>query len=202
MAESRRTFLKQSAASVAVVSLPGCAPMSAESPDALLPATLRAVGEAMLPEELGADGRERAVAAFELWSEGLEPVAEMAHPYLVPETVYTGPDPRPGWAAQLRGLDIESRKRFGASFGEVGVPERRSVLEPHVRRAGPDLGRPGNAAHVALALAAHFFASPIATDICYGRAIAKQQCRGLAAAGDEPAPLAGNEPAPMPGVAS
>lgn len=189
MAESRRTFLKQSAATVAAVSLPGCAPTAAKSPDALAAATLRAVAEAVLPEELGADGRARAVAAFELWSEGLEPVAEMAHPYLVPETVYTGPDPRPGWAAQLNGLDIESGKRFGAAFSEIGVPERRGILERHAREAGADLGRPGNAAHIAVALAAHFFASPIATDICYGRAIAKQQCRGLAGAGDEPAPL-------------
>ena len=194
MAESRRTFLKQSAAAVAAASLPGCAPTEAERPNALAAATLRAVGETILPDELGVDGRERAAAAFELWSEGLEPVAEMAHPYLVPETVYTGPDPRPGWAAQLSGLDIESGKRFGASFGEVGVPERRSILERHMRRAGPDFGRPENAAHVAVALAAHFYASPVATDICYGRAIAKQQCRGLAGAGDEPAPL--------PGVAS
>lgn len=191
MAESRRTFLKQSAATVAVVSLPSCAPTSAAAPETLVPATLRAVGEAMLPEELGEDGRERAVAAFELWAEGIEPVAEMAHPYLVPETVFTGPDPRPGWAAQLRGLDIESGKRFGAAFGEIGVPERRAILAAPVRRAGPDLGRPANAEHVAVALAAHFLASPIATDMCYGRAIAKQQCRGLAGAGDEPAPLPG-----------
>ncbi len=191
MAESRRTFLKQSAASVAAASLAGCAPSAPEPNDALAPATLRAVGEAILPEELGEDGRERAVAAFELWSEGLDPVAEMAHPYLVPETVYTGPDPRPGWVAQLRGLDVESGKRFGASFGEVGVPERRRILEPHVRRAGADLGRPANAGHVALALAAHFLASPVATDICYGRAIARQACRGLGGAGDEPAPLTG-----------
>ena len=194
MAESRRTFLKQSAATVAAVSLPSCAPSSAESPDTLAPAALRAVGEAVLPEELGEDGRERVVAAFELWAEGIEPVAEMAHPYLVPETVYTGADPRPGWGAQLRALDIESRKRFGASFGEVGVPDRRTLLTRHMRAAGAAFGRPENAGHIAVALAAHFFASPIATDICYGRAIAKQQCRGLAGAGDEPAPL--------PGVAS
>ena len=194
MAESRRTFLKQSAATVAAVSLPSCVPSAAEDPDTLAPATLRAVGEAMLPEELGADGRERAVAAFELWAGGLEPVAEMAHPYLVPETLFTGPDPRPGWTAQLEALDIESGKRFGAAFGEVGVAERRTLLEPHLRRAGPAPGRPANAGHIALALAAHFFASPLATDLCYGRAIARQQCLGLAGAGDEPAPL--------PGVAS
>ena len=194
MAESRRTFLKQSAATVAAASLASCAPAAVERPDTLVPATLRAVGEAVLPEELGDDGRERAVAAFELWAEGLEPVAEMAHPYLVPETAYTGPDPRPGWAAQLRALDIETGKRFGASLDQVGAPERRMLLAAPMRAAGPAFGRPENAGHVAVALAAHFFASPIATDICYGRAIAKQQCRGLAGAGDEPTPL--------PGVAS
>ncbi len=194
MAESRRTFLKQSAATVAAASLASCAPSSLERADTLGLATLRAVGDVILPEELGEAGRERSVAAFELWAEGIEPVAEMAHPYLVPETAYTGPDPRPGWAAQLRALDIESGKRFGASFGEVGVPDRRTLLARHMRAAGPAFGRPENAGHVAVALAAHFFASPIATDICYGRAIAKQQCRGLAGAGDEPAPL--------PGVAS
>ena len=191
MAESRRTFLKQSAATVAAASLAGCAPSPSEREDALAPVTLRAVGEAVLPDELGADGRERAVTAFELWAEGLEPVAEMAHPYLVPETLYTGPDPRPGWAAQLRALNIESGKRFGASFDGIGVPERRSILAPHARRAGPDFGRPGATSHVAVALAAHFFGSPLATDICYGRSIARQQCRGLAGAGDEPAPLPG-----------
>ena len=194
MAESRRTFLKQSAATVAAASLASCVASETGRPDTLGPATLRAVGEAVLPEELGEDGRARAVSAFELWAEGLEPVAEMEHPYLVPETAYTGPDPRPGWAAQLRALDIESGKRFGASFGQVGVPQRRTLLAAHMRSAGPASGRPENAGHVAVALAAHFFSSPIATDICYGRAIAKQQCRGLAGAGDEPALL--------PGVAS
>ncbi len=200
MANSRRIFLKRSAAAAVAASLPGCAPARHGAPDednedALASATLRAVGEAVLPEELGAEGRERAVAAFERWSAGLEPVAEMAHPYLVPETVYTGPDPRPGWAAQLRGLDLESGKRFGAPFGEADLVERRAILEQHARRAGSGFGRPGSAAHVAVALAAHFYASPIATDICYGRAIAGQRCRGLAGAGDEPVPL-------LPGGAS
>lgn len=206
MTETRRSFLKQSVATVAAVSATGCAPdgdstRGADDPGAAqtvgpgaepapLPAhTLRAVAEAVLPAELGADGRERAVTAFERWSDGLEPVAELAHPYLVPETRYSGPDPRPGWAAQLEGLDKECRARFGKALGDLDVPACRKLLAGPVGQAGPGLGAPANANHVAVALMAHFFASPAATDMCYGRVIAKQQCRGLDGAAAEPAAL-------------
>lgn len=155
-----------------------------------LPAhTLRAVAEAVLPAELGDDGHERAVAAFQRWSDGLEPVVELAHPYLVPETRYSGPDPRPGWAAQLQGLEKECESRYGKAFGDLDIPARRNLLARPLGRAGPGLGSPANADHVALALMAHFFASPLATDLCYGRVIAKQQCRGLEGALGEPVAL-------------
>ena len=206
MAESRRTFLKQSAATVAAVSLTGCAPGAAGEPaagtdgDALshldgaapasLPAnTLRAVAEAVLPDELGDDGRERAVRAFERWSEALEPVAELSHPYLVPEIRYSGPDPRPGWAAQLEGLEKECRSRHALSLSDLDVPGRRELLARPLGEAGPEPGAPQHADHVALALIAHFFGSPIATDLCYGRAIRKELCRSIEGAEDEPAPL-------------
>lgn len=206
MAESRRTFLKQSAATVAAVSLTGCATGAAGEPgaqtdgDALslpagttpvpLPAeTLRAVGEAVLPDELGSDGRERAVRAFERWSEALEPVAELSHPYLVPEIRYSGPDPRPGWAAQLEGIEKECGSRHAMSLSDLDVPGRRELLARPLGEAGPQLGAPQNADHVVLALMAHFFGSPIATDLCYGRAIRKELCRTIEGAEDEPAPL-------------
>ncbi|MDE2804920.1 MAG: hypothetical protein OXN18_07220 [Gemmatimonadota bacterium] len=203
MSETRRSFLKQSVATVAAASVAGCAPdgdgaRGAASPGAApttgppaepvpLPArTLRAVAEAVLPAELGAEGRERAVNAFERWSDGLEPVAELSHPYLVPETRYSGPDPRPGWAAQLQGLEKECRARHGIDLADLDVAGRRKLLTRAVGRAGPGLGSPANAGHVAIALVAHFFASPVATDMCYRRTIAKQQCRGLEGAGGEP----------------
>ena len=151
MAESRRSFLKQSVATVAAASVAGCAPDAGRRPaaeaggsPAPLPAgTLRAVAEAVLPAELGDEGRERAVAAFERWSEGLEPVAELSHPYLVPEIRYSGPDPRPGWAAQLEGLDKECRSRHGVSLAAIDMPERRKMLERPLGQAGPSLGLPG-----------------------------------------------------------
>ena len=206
MAESRRKFLKQSAATVAAVSLTGCAPGAAGEPaaevdrDALLRSTgatpvalpdetLRAVAEAVLPDELGDDGRERAVRAFERWSEALEPVAELSHPYLVPEIRYSGPDPRPGWTAQLEGLEKECASRHGASLSDLDTSGRRELLARPLGETGPDLGAPQNADHVALAVMAHFFGSAIATDLCYGRAIRKELCRSIEGAEDEPAPL-------------
>ena len=150
------------------------------------------MAEAVLPAELGDDGHERAVAAFERWSDGLEPVVELAHPYLVPETRYSGPDPRPGWVAQLQGIEKECESRYGKAFGDLDVPARRNLLARPLGQAGPGIGSPANADHVALALMAHFFASPIATDLCYGRVIAKQQCRGLEGALRDPVALAGS----------
>ncbi len=198
MSESRRSFLKQSVATVAAASVAGCGPDAGRRPaaeaggsPAPLPAgTLRAVAEAMLPAELGDEGRERAVAAFEGWSDGLEPVAELSHPYLVPEIRYSAPDPRPGWAAQLEGLEKECRSRHGVSFAAIDMPERRKMLARPLGQAGPGLGSPANANHVAVALMSHFFASPTATDLCYRRGISKQQCRGLEGAGAEPEMLA------------
>ena len=206
MAESRRTFLKQSAATVAAVSLTGCAPgapgeagtevdgeallrATGPTPVPLPGETLRAVGEAVLPDELGDDGRERAVRAFERWSEALEPVAELSHPYLVPEILYAGPDPRPGWAAQLEGLEKECRSRHGVSLADLDVAGRRELLARPLGEAGPGLGAPQSADHITLALMAHFFGSAIATDLCYGRAIRRELCRSIEGAEDEPAPL-------------
>ena len=165
-------------------------------PDAAasLPAeTLRAVAESVLPSELGAAGRERAVDAFERWADGLRPVAELSHPYLVPELRYSDPDPRPGWSAQLEGLELESHARHGKPLSALGLDARRGLLAaPFSRasRAGPGLGAPANADHVAIALMAHYFGSPGAADLCHGRVIARRQCRGLDGAGDEPARLA------------
>ena len=207
MPRSRRSFLKQSVATVAAASVAGCGPegggetgtgsdaasgagTSGTGPVPLPAGTLRAIAEAVLPAEIGEEGRERAVAAFERWSDGLEPVAELAHPYLVPETRYSGPDPRPGWAAQLRGLEKECRARFGKDLGDLDVAGRRTLLAGPVGQAGPGLGSPSNAAHIAVALMAHFYRSPTATDLCYGRVIAKQQCRGLEGAAGEPAQVA------------
>jgi hypothetical protein len=44
---------------------------------------------------------------------------------------------------------------------------------------------------VAVALVAHYYASPAATDLCYGASIGREQCRPLAHSRRQPLPLQG-----------
>ncbi len=52
------------------------------------------------------------------------------------------------------------------------------------------LGSVGRAPHIAVALLAHFYASPEATDLCYQVKIGKETCRPLASSSRQPLPLA------------
>ena len=75
------------------------------------------------------------------------------------------------------------------SLSDLEVLGRRELLARPLADAGPGLGAPQNADHVAAALLAHFFGSAIATDLCYGRAIRRELCRSIEGAEEEPAPL-------------
>ncbi|MCA9739576.1 MAG: hypothetical protein KC645_18260, partial [Gemmatimonadetes bacterium] len=77
---------------------------------------LRAVAVLVLPAELSPVEQEEAVQGFERWAAGYEPVAELNHGYGTSEIRYGPPDPRPGWAAQLRGLDLEAQRRSQTGF--------------------------------------------------------------------------------------
>jgi len=107
----------------------------------------------------------------------------------------TGGESRPGWAAQLQGLEKECRARHETTLADLDVAGRRKLLARGVGQAGPGLGSPANASHIAVALMAQFFASPVATDMCYRRTIAKQQCRGLEGAPAEPLRATAGAPA-------
>ena len=192
----RRSFLGKSAAGVAGAALAACAPGESGTEETgdggLSPATLQALGRAVLPSELGPAGIGRAVSAFREWAEGIEPVAELSHAYLSPELRYGPPDPRPGWKAQLEALDVECLIRHDVSFTEADIAQARALLEPVMEQAR-GLGSPMSASHVSVALAAHFFSSPGAIDLCYGRQIGAQQCRGLEGVGEVPAALESSE---------
>ncbi len=211
----RRLFLRTGALALPVVALPACSPSGdgagagarasaagsasdpAFHPDdparALAPATLAAVAEVVLPSDLGEEGRARAVARFRAWSDGYRPVAEEVHGYGTGELRYTAADPAPGWAAQLRGLEEESRVRAGKAFGDLPLEDRERMLRRQVggRRgeAGEGLPDVAEARHVALALMTHWFASSEANDVCHGVRIGRETCRPLSASGGRPAEL-------------
>ncbi|MDH3223306.1 MAG: hypothetical protein OEO23_06290, partial [Gemmatimonadota bacterium] len=143
----RRTFLKRglvlTTAAATTAAVPGgAAPGGSESiqpapvPD---PLVLRAVAEVVLPGELGEDGRERAVRAFERWIESYEPAFEMNHGYGTHEIVYGPAHPGPGWQAQLEALDVEARRRTGDGFATLPVDGRRALVERQLAEEDGDL---------------------------------------------------------------
>ncbi len=205
MSASRRDFLARAALAAAGAALP--APLAAQhaaqeaaatpparAPGAVLdPALLAALGDAVLPESLGAAGRRRAVAGFATWLARYEPVAEAMHGYGDAEVTYTPPDPAPGWQAQLRGVDTLARRSRRMGFAALSVAERRALLEVALRGHGGTRlpANPLEATHVAVALLAHWAASTEATDLAHGARILAGECRGLAGVSRLPLPLAG-----------
>ena len=198
MAQDRRTFLKHSAAAVSAASLGAEDAVTAtpptEPPRALDATLLRAVGDAVLPEAIGPNGREVAVGAFELWLSEFQPVAELRHPYGGWEISYGPPDPEPGWSAQLEALDILAEARWGALFASLSADRRREILSEQMGAPTNSFSAPGRAQHVAVALMAHYFTSADAVDRCYGVRITKLECRSIDDVGRRPESLREGQP--------
>jgi hypothetical protein len=152
---------------------------------------LDALAAVVLPAALGRDGQRTAAAAFAAWVEGYAPVAEEMHGYGYADVRYLPPDPAPGWQAQLAGLDLLARRSRGQAFAALAPEPRRAVVEAALREAGGErLPAPLAASHVAVALLAHWAASPAAWDLAWGARIAPATCRPLGDAPRRPLPLA------------
>ena len=197
---TRRKFLKTSGAAVAAVAAPTGAAAKAgqesqsQSLSLDLP-LLHAFAEAVLPEEIGADGVRDALRDFVTWMNGFEPVAELPHPYLSSvEVQYGPPHPAPRWASQLQALDLLAQKEHGARLAELPVGKRRDLIAADLERhdAGESFPRPAHAGHVATGLLARFYSRPRAADLAYGARINARACRDLASGAVMPPPLATN----------
>lgn len=154
---------------------------------------LAALGDAVLPESLGAAGRAGAVAAFTSWLAAYAPVAEEMHGYGYAELTYTPPDPAPGWRAQLQALDLLARRTRRRGFAQLDLAGRRAVLDVALRdgRNGTIPSSPLRADHVAVALLSHWAATSDAQDLAYGARIGAGQCRSLAETARRPLPIVG-----------
>lgn len=212
MSSNRRSFIKRAALGAAAASvLPAAAhaaeieavavsaetarpgdPPLAPSAATLDEALAAAVGDAVLPESLGADGRADATTSFRAWIADYRPVSEEMHGYGYAEIRYTPSDPAPGWNAQLAGLDLLARATHKRGFVALDVNARRALLTTQLSRvAGSRLpSNPLAASHVAVALLAHWAASSAATDLAYGARITAGNCRPLAETVRRPLPLA------------
>lgn len=152
--------------------------------------TLHALGEVVLPSELGEGGRTRAVDAFRRWISEYREHAELTHGYGTSRIRYAGPTPATRWTSQLDALDAAARKQFGSSFAALPVTQREQLVRAALTGAKLDRMPPvADADHVAVALLGHFYQSSEANDLCYGVAIGRETCRPLAQSTRKPLPL-------------
>jgi hypothetical protein len=152
---------------------------------------IRALGEAVLPSELGEARREVASDAFWRWMNGYREGAELLHPYGSPRISYAGPSPVPGWGSQLTALDRAARAKHGAGFGAISVANRQALVREALSEDRSErLPSVASARHIALGLLAHFFGSSEATDLCYRAQIGRNKCRPLTHNGRKPLPVA------------
>ncbi len=152
---------------------------------------VRALGDAVLPSELGQARREVASDAFLRWMSGYREGAELLHPYGSPRISYAGKSPVPGWGSQLNALDRAARAKHGAGFATVTVANRQALVREALSEDRSDrLPSVASARHIALGLLAHFFGSSEATDLCYRAQIGRNKCRPLVHNGRKPLPVA------------
>ena len=155
-------------------------------------ALLTALGEVVLPTELGAGGVARVARGFAQWSQGYRSRAELVHPYGSSTIRVTGEPPALRWRQQLEALQREARARHRRSFVAITSEQRRELASAAMLASerGDRLPDPVAAVHVGTALMAWYFRSPEAADLCYQARIGKQQCRPLVNSPREPLPLA------------
>lgn len=195
----RRTFLKTAGAiaSGVAASTVGCAPATERAAEPAAStgidgAVLEPLAEAILPGELGPEGRRKAVDAFTTWVNNYEPVAQEMVGYGYSDIRYLPADPAPAWRAQLAALDLLAQKSRRASFASLDVEGRRAVVEMALSsERGTRLPDPLSARHIALALLAHWASSPGAWNMALGVDVSPGACRPLDAATRKPLPIAG-----------
>ena len=191
---SRRGALKTlgaAAAAGSLVGLPdGSAAASTQSATAITSETVLPIAEAVLPQELGPDGRRDAVAAFVRWVRNYKEGADAEHGYGNTRIRALGPSPARNYPAQLAALDDAARAKGAVRFAAAPVDLRRTIVEAALAAAGIDRlpSRP-RGAHIAADLMGHYFYSSAAEDLCYRAAIGRDACRGLPGSEARPAPL-------------
>jgi hypothetical protein len=153
---------------------------------------LAAVGEVVLPSELGSRRRDAVIGQFVEWIDQYEPVAEAMHGYGYADIRYLPPDPAPAWRAQLDALDVLAKKTHRQPFARLTVMQRHELLTVVLSGIkSAELPAPLEAPHIAVALLAHWSSSPSAWDLALGKQVQQGTCRALGDASREPLPIVG-----------
>jgi hypothetical protein len=174
---TRRQFL---ATSIAVpTAAAACGRTRIADGEPLNDGIVRALCEAILPSSLGTDGAAKVAGEFQAWLSAYRPGAERNHGYGTGELTFNPDDPTPRWSDQLALLDGDARREHARSFVELAVAERQTLVAAALSEVGGSIPSAIGADHVAVAVLAFFYASPDATNLCYGAAINPRTCRPL-----------------------
>ena len=149
--------------------------------------TVSAIAAIVLPAD--AD-RAAAVRKFTEWIANYREGADTDHGYGNTRVRATGPSPARNYGAQIAALESAARAANAAGFAKAPLDARRAIIERAIAEAKIERlpSRP-TGGHVATDLMGHYFASSPASDLCYGVAIGRDQCRGLQGSDKAPAPL-------------
>lgn len=146
-------------------------------------AVLAALAETVLPASLGKDRLRDETERFVRWVREYRPGAEMEHGYGFTRLRRKADSPAAAYQAQLRELAAQG-------FLQGSLTDRRAQLEKALAAAKLQaLPNAPSGTHVAADLMSFFFSSSRAADLCYGRAIRRDECIGFANAGQPPAPV-------------
>jgi gluconate 2-dehydrogenase subunit 3-like protein len=188
---TRRTFLGWLATAVPAVIVVRRAHAAAIRYLRADPRTLQALGETVLPAAMGQAALRAEVDAFQKWMDGYRENVEITHGYGTSRLRTTGPTPATRWVKQLDDLDARARAANQQSFADLAPAQRVEMVKAALANERLDrMPAVGDANHVAVALPAHYYASPAATDLCYEAQIGKNLCRPLADQSRKPLPLA------------
>jgi len=141
---------------------------------------IAAIGEVVLPSNLGADGCAKAVEAFAKWLEGYKAGVPMSYGYggqlqyaVVP------PSPALRYPLQLRRLQ-ELSKAKGSVFTALSSADRKAVVEAALIEAKvTKLPERPDGQHIASDLMSHFYNSSVGNDFLFQASIRVSECRGL-----------------------
>jgi hypothetical protein len=144
-------------------------------------ARVRAVAGAVLPREIGTDGCARAAHRFMDWVRNYRAGADADHEYGSSRLNRMPASPTHHYATQLDDLDRRSEgMRTGGTFASASlVEQQRAVTEAVVAAGVKELPARPDGGHIATDLMTHYFNSPDANDLAYGRFIGRFACRGL-----------------------
>jgi hypothetical protein len=190
----RRTLLKSLAAALAARPA-GTLAQQAPAATSFSPTeieTLHAIADVVLPAEIGADARRKAVATFVSWFANYRQGADMGHGYGSSVLrAASGPSPFSRYPAQFAALDAAASVRGGQTFRALPASERRAVVGQVLNDPQPVNRLPPQptGANLVADLMGSYFTSADAWDVCYRAEIQRDSCRTLDNSAEPPRPI-------------